>query len=400
MKDFKAEKMLSGNKPDDVLVVSVLLLTVLGLVTLYSASWGFCTNWYKGDGYYLLRKQLIFAGIGLVLFFLCMKLPIEKFRATASLFVLAAIALCLLVFLPVVGYGRNGADRWIKVAGITYQPSEFVKLALPLYLAHIFSKKADKLDTLRGIAPQMGIVMLFFILIYRQNNFSTAIFIVCVSLVIFFLAGVKLSYFASAVILMLPISAFMVFTKEHRLRRVMSFFWPDWEPMGASFQVNAARDTIAAGGLWGKGLGQGTRKIASVPEISNDFVFSAFAEEGGFIAVALFVLLWGVFLWRAYKAAFKQEDNFRRLLIIGLATTLGAQALVNVAVVAGCLPATGVPLPFFSSGGSSLATTLAMCGLLVNAARPQTLDIANEENDAATFCTTPVFLNNWRESRV
>jgi cell division protein FtsW len=252
----------------------------------------------------------------------------------------------------------------------TFQPSELVKLTLPFYLAHIFSKKQDRLNSLvSGILPPAMVTFAFFVLIYLQNNFSTAVFIALNALFVFFLAGVRYRYFICGAIVLVPSSLFLVLTKEHRLRRVISFFMPEWEPQGAGFQVHSSLRSIGSGGLLGKGFGQGTRKIASVPEIHSDFIFSSFSEETGLVGVFFFYVLFAAFTIHGYRAAMKCSDMFRRLLGCGLVTMVSSQALLNIAVVSGAVPATGLPLPFFSSGGSSLAITLTIAGLIVNISR-------------------------------
>jgi cell division protein FtsW len=241
---------------------------------------------------------------------------------------------------------------------------------LPFYLAHIFGKKGEKLDTFSsGVLPPAVITVIFFILIYFQNNFSTACFVLFNALFIFYLAGFKLRYFFGSAMIFLPLSLFFILTKEHRLRRFVSFLYPEWDPLGSGYQVRLSLLTVSSGGFWGKGIGQGTRKIASVPEIHSDFIFAAFAEETGLIGVLLIFVLFGIFAYASYRTAMRMKDPFRRLLCFGLATTILSQIVLNVAVVIGALPATGIPLPFFSAGGSSLATTLVMCALMVNASR-------------------------------
>jgi cell division protein FtsW len=284
--------------------------------------------------------------------------------------VIITAVLCLLPFVPGVGVTKNGASRWIKLGPVTFQPSEMVKLTLPFYLAHIFSKKQDHINALAsGILPPTLITLLFFFLIYLQNNFSTALFIAANAVFMFFLAGVWYRYFISGAVILIPLSAFLVLTKEHRLRRVISFFIPDWEPLGAGYQVHSSLLSIGSGGILGKGFGQGTRKIASVPEIHSDFIFSSFTEEAGLAGVLLFYALFAVFTVQGYRAAMKSNDLFKRLLGCGLTTIISSQALLNIAVVSGAVPATGVPLPFFSAGGSSLAATLLTAGLIVNISR-------------------------------
>jgi cell division protein FtsW len=278
--------------------------------------------------------------------------------------------LCVLTFVPGIGVNRNGAARWIGFGSYTYQPSELVKLTLPLYLAHYFEKKRDGInDLFRGIAPPALITGVFFVLIFLQNNFSTAVFLAFNALFIFFLAGVRFRYFFSALFMFLPTATILVLKKEHRIRRFLSYIQPDFEPQGAGYQVNSSIFSIGSGGFWGKGIGHGTRKIASVPEIHSDFIFSSFAEEMGFLGVMFFFVLFAVFAVRGYIASMGNGKPFNRLLGCGLVTMIISQVLMNVAVTAGALPATGIPLPFFSAGGSSLATTLVMTGFVVNVSR-------------------------------
>jgi cell division protein FtsW len=295
---------------------------------------------------------------------------LEVLRKLVKPLVVFAVIICVLTFVPGIGDTRNGASRWIKLPkGITFQPSELVKFILPLYLAHIFDKKQERLDEFStAVLPPVLVTALFFVIIYLQNNFSTAVFIAVNALFIFFLAGVKLRYFFSAIVMLLPLSSLLILTKEHRLRRLISFVKPEWEPQGAGYQVASSIRTIAMGGFWGKGLGQGTRKIASIPEVHSDFIFSSFSEESGFLGVVLIFFLFGIFAFLGFRGA-AQTGTYRKLLAYGLLTMILSQAMLNIAVVSGSLPTTGLPLPFFSAGGSSFAVTLLMAGLIVNICR-------------------------------
>jgi len=368
MYQFDAERT-AIRKQAHLLSACVLLLTGIGLITLFSSSYTFADRFF-GDSYHFIKRQILFGGAGIVLFFICSRINLEKTRKLILPLVALAAILCALTLIPGIGVERQGASRWIRIGTYTYQPSEMVKLALPLYLAHIFDKKQDNIgNSSSGILPSVLITMIFFGLIYAQNNFSTAVFIVVNALAIFFLAGVRYRYFIAAFVIFTPLSVLLVFTREHRVRRLLSFLKPEWDPLGAGYQVRSSLLTIISGGLWGKGIGQGTRKIASVPEIHSDFIFSAFAEEGGFLGVLFFFVLFAVFAFMGYRAALHSGSVFRRLLAAGLVTMIVSQAMLNIAVVSGALPATGIPLPFFSAGGSSLATTLICAGLIVNVAR-------------------------------
>jgi len=347
----------------------IILLLGLGLVTLYSSSYAFALRFFR-DGNYFIFRQAVFGAIGLFLFVIFSRINLGSLRKYVMLLVCTAAFLCALTMIPGIGVERYGASRWIEIGSLSYQPSEMVKFVLPLYLAHILDKKTDSLGSFQsGVLPPVIVTGVFFGLIYAQNNFSTAVFIVFNAMIIFYLAGMRYRYFIAAVSMILPISALLVFTKEHRVRRLISFIKPEWDPLGAGFQVNASRDAIISGGFWGKGVGEGTRKIASIPEIHSDFIFSAYAEETGIIGILLFFILFTLFAVLGYRAAWRSETVFGRLLAAGLTTMITSQALLNIAVVSGALPATGIPLPFFSAGGSSLATTLVCAGLVANVAR-------------------------------
>jgi len=366
---FDIERPAKSGDIDHILVASILLLTGFGLVTLYSASYAFSQRFF-GSGFYLISRQLLLGIVGIALFFFASIVNLQTIRKLIFPLVVASIIICILTFVPGIGVMKNGAARWIGIGSWTYQPSELVKIVLPFYLAHLFSKKKDNLDVLScSLIPPACVVGIFSVLIFLQNNFSTAVFIAANALFVFYLAGIKFRYFFSALFVILPTAAILVLRKEHRIRRLLSYIQPDLEPLGSNYQVIASKLTISSGGFWGKGIGQGVRKISSVPEVHSDFIFSAFSEEAGFLGVILFCILLGAFAFRGYLASMRNENSFNRLLGCGLVTMIISQALLNIAVTAGALPATGVPLPFFSAGGSSLATTLIMTGLIVNISR-------------------------------
>ena len=354
---------------DHILAASIFLLLGLGLVTLYSSSYAFAQRKYE-DGLFFVSKQAGLGLIGIVFFLLASIVNLELLRKFIKPLVFLAFILCVLTFIPGIGVTKNGSARWIGFRGNTFQPSELVKLVLPLYLAHLFDKKKENIDSLhRGIIPPVIISGSFFVLILGQNDFSTAAFLAFNALFIFYLAGIKLRYLLSAFFMFVPIVIFLIFKEEHRLMRFIGFLNPGFDPQGATYQVDQSVRAISSGGFWGKGLGQGTDKIASIPEIQSDFVFSAYAEEAGFLGVMLFCLLFGVFAVRGYMTSMRNEKAFNRLFGAGLVTMITSQALMNIAVVAGALPATGIPLPFFSAGGSSLVVTMAMAGFIVNVSR-------------------------------
>jgi len=381
MYQFDAQRAHNRNQVH-LMYFCIILLLGLGLVTLYSASYSFAARFFH-DGTYFIIRQTIFAGAGVAAFFIFARINLEVLRKFILPLVCIAAFLCVLTLVPGIGVERYGASRWIEAGSFSYQPSEMVKFVLPLYLAHLLDKKANNLDNFySGVLPPVIVTGLFFGLIYMQNNFSTAVFIVFNAMIIFYLAGMKYRYFFAAIAMIVPVSALLIFTKEHRVRRLVSFLKPEWDPMGASFQVNASREAIVSSGFFGKGIGEGTRKISSIPEIHSDFIFSAYVEETGFLGIILFFALLSVFAVLGFKAAINSKTVFGRLLAAALTCMIISQSLLNIAVVSGALPATGIPLPFFSAGGSSLVTTLICAGLIVNIARKEGLNTGGVSENA------------------
>jgi cell division protein FtsW len=369
MYQFDIERAQNNQTAVHLLCACIILLTGIGLVVLYSSSYAYSQRFMKSSNE-LIIKQAIIAGIGLILFFLLSRINLEKTRKFIFPLLMISALLCVMAILPGIGVEKKGASRWIQIGTFSYQPSEMVKLLLPVYLAHILDKKEDHIDSFNmGLFGPVIITGIFVGLIYAQNNFSTAVLIMVNTVIIFLFAGIRYRYLASLILVAIPITALLVFTREYRVLRILNFIRPELDPMDSGFQIRASRLTIISGGFWGKGIGQGTRKIASVPEVHSDFVFSAFVEEMGYFGIILFFLVFTFFAVLGYQTALKCTSTYKRLLAGGLTTMIITQTLLNIATVSGALPATGVPLPFFSAGGSSLLTTLACTGFIVNAAR-------------------------------
>jgi len=368
--DFKIEGQDAEPRYDHIFIATCILLAGVGLATLYSASYAYADRWFNGDKLHFVKRQFFLAVSGFLMFFVISRINTETIRRMIMPLVVIAIVLCIMPFIPGIGGEINGATRWIKIGSFSLQPSEFVKLILPMYLAHIFDKKQDLLDDFkRGVLPEVIITLIFFILIFLQNNFSTALFVAVNALAIFFLAGVRFRYFISAAIMLIPISALLIMTKEHRLLRIKSFINPELDPLGANYQVLKSIESIESGNFWGMGLGQGVHKISDILYVYSDLIFASLAEESGFIGVMLFALCFGVFAVRAYRIACRADSLFNKLLVCGLTTSIISQTLLNIAVTAGIMPVTGVPLPFFSAGGTSLVSTLTASGIIANVSR-------------------------------
>ena len=364
---FSAERIDKQN--GDLLFFGLLLLLLgFGLAVMFSASHYYGTRKF-GDPYYFLKRQVLLIALGAGISFLLARVPLSAVRKGIPALLIISLTLTALTFVPGVGRTTLGAKRWIYVFGYSFQPSELVKLTVILYLAHIFCKKEDRMDEfLRSILPPLLVCSLFVLLVYLQNDFSTAFFIFFLILVMFFIAKVRLIYFISIATIGLPLAAILLFTKEHRVQRIIAFLNPQQDP-DASYQVSAARSALLNGGLWGKGLGEGSKKLGGLPEAHSDFVFAVLGEEMGFLGVIFVLAVFAAFAFRGYSIALKSRNRFGYYLAFGCTTSIFYQALANIGVASGLMPATGIPLPFFSSGGSSIVVTLIMCGLIMNVAR-------------------------------
>ena len=353
---------------DPIMVALLFVLVVVGLGMLWSASW-FRAQQLYGEPLRFVLRQGLWVVVGAVAMAVAAVFPLRWLRRALPLLVLASLVVSLLTFVPGISARYMGARRWIILFNVSFQPSELVKMTMIIYLAHIFSRReGDFSDPLHSLVPPVLIVSLFSGIVLLQNDFSTAVFLVTVAMVMFFIAGVPIGYFVKMFVLVVPIGAITLFTREHRVRRIISFLNPEYDPIGSGFQVLAARRALEAGGFWGVGIGRSERKFGGLPEAQSDFLFAVLGEELGFFGVTLITGLFLLFAARGLYLARRQEDWFRSLLIFGLTASIAFQALLNIAVVAGAVPATGIPLPFFSAGGSSLLVTFAMCGLILNAA--------------------------------
>ncbi len=367
---FAVEPMSQDSPRDSLLLASLFLLAGTGLAALWSASSGYALSLGKAPSWFFMRQLRYFLP-ALVLFGACALVPLETLRSRMGLITLAGLGSLLLPFIPGLGENRNGATRWIDLGVTTFQPSELWKPIIVLYLAHILDRKRKEIEEGTGaLIPPFLLVSAGCLIVFLQNDLSTAAIAALAATVIFWVSGAPLTFFAGIIAVAAPLGVLSILTSDFRLRRILAFLYPAYEPHGQSYQILGSLRAVASGGLAGKGLGLGTHKLGSIPEVQSDFIFAAWAEEMGFLGVLAFAALWAFFAWRCYRRALAEEDGFRSWLGFGLITLLLLEVLVNVAMVAGAIPATGIALPFFSAGGTSLLGTAAVAGLLVNLSRP------------------------------
>ena len=378
---------------DFILLAVIVLLTLLGLVTLFSASYLFAVNqpgrfsniWNIPIGWTPMLMNFAVCIFMLILFPLIARKDLSFLKSGRFIFflLLLTIGLNVLPFFHVF-MANPRAMRWIRIGPFSFQPSEMIKVVLPLYLAYILEKNNTKITTFtRGPLPPALVTMLFCTLVLFQNNFSDAAIIAVSSLIICFISGIRLGWFLVAILVSCITAIILIFgDREGRwYTRIANFGRQHHDPLDTGYQITLSLDAIRSGGFWGKGIGQGTLKTR-MPEVHGDFVFASFTEESGFLGVLLYFILIGIFAFICYFVVWKNKNLHSQILIFGLVTPIVVQTMLNIAVVASMIPTTGVALPFVSSGGSSLLMTLISAALLFNLTRRHVLHDELENNYA------------------
>ena len=323
-----------------------------------------------GESYYYFRHQLIFGfGAGLVLFFITRKIPLVVWRKLALPLFLFSILLLVLVFVPSLGFGAGGAKRWLSLGSFSFQPAEFAKLALIIYLAAWFDKHREKLGQTSSFVSWLVIVGGVAALMAFEPDIGTTALIAGVGFIMYFAAGAKLK--SLALIILLAVFGFgaLVAISPERIGRVTSFLNPASDTQGESYQLNQALIAIGSGGFLGKGLGRSIQKYQYLPESISDSVFAIIGEQFGFVFSSVFILLFVLLLLSGFSLARSTHSRFGTLVIVGVVSWFGLQTIINVAGITGLIPFTGIPLPFISYGGTALALELAAVGIVSSASR-------------------------------
>ena len=367
-KIFAERTLIKGRYIDVSLVVSIILLWGLGLLLLYVCSAEYGKKQFS-DAHYFINRQLIVSGVGVLVIIITTFLPQKFIRKWLPVIVFGTLLMCLLPFVSIFSDPRNGANRWISLpfGGETFQPSELAKIAVLLFIANWFDKFVKKPeDRYRSLFPPLIVLSVFSGIVLKQNDFSTALLIFFIGLLVIYVAGGRLLPLIPFFLLMIGYALLFVFTSEFRVNRIIAFINPNYDTHGGNYQVLRARTAISDGGFLGNGFGVGLDKFNLIPENHTDYIFSGWAEAMGFLGVLGYFLVLAFFAWRGYTLMMESKNKFSSLLAFGLTTSILIQSLMNSGVVCGALPVTGITLPFISYGGSSLLVTCCMCGLLLN----------------------------------
>lgn len=350
---------------DRVLFITTVLLLFLGVLMVYSASEVLARMRY-GDSYLFLRKQVLWAALGLSSVALVMRVDYRTYRQ--PLFVWSSLTIVSIALMAVLFSAPiNNARRWFSIGGLGIQPSELAKLSVVFFAAWLLERRMHRVnDVHHAILPIVVVVLPIVGLVLLEPDFGTSLTIALIAAVMLFAAGLDYAYFVGTLMLALPAVAFLVVSTPYRFRRLMSFWDPWADPRGDGFQIIQSLVAVGTGGWFGKGLTHGVQKLFYLPEPHTDFIYAVIGEELGLIGTVLTLVCFCVIAWRGFTIAAKAPDAFGSLVAIGLTTMIALQALVNISVVLSMMPTKGIPLPLVSSGGSSLLINLVAIGVLLN----------------------------------
>lgn len=351
-------------KIDKHLLIAVIILSLFGLLMIYSSS-SIWAEYKFNNPYKYLKSQAIFLIIGYIIIYIISKVNYQIYYKYSNHILFICITLLILVLIPGIGSVRNGSRSWFGIGSFGIQPSEFAKLGIIIFTSKYLNNNKIK-DIKHSVLPILLIVILFFGLIMLQPDFGTGVILVITIIALLFVSGVNMSFFIKLGIVGLLGIVVLVIIAPYRLERITSFLNPWKDPLGSGFQIIQSLYAIGPGGLLGMGLGNSIQKHFYLPEPQTDFIFSIISEELGFAGIVITATLFITIIKRGLTISIKQEDNFAKYLSFGISFSFAFQTILNLMVVVGLIPVTGVTLPFLSYGGSSLLVSMFSIGILLN----------------------------------
>jgi cell division protein FtsW len=351
---------------DFMILIPTLILMGLGLVMVYSASSHIAAH-QMGNSHYFFRRQVVFCLLGLALLVFTKNLPSSLYRRLAYPLLGISASFLAMLFVPGLGVKVGGATRWLRIVGISFQPSELAKFSLALYMAYSMARKGPSMGSFsKGLVPHLMVAGAFMLLILLQPDLGTAVILGSWILILLFVGGVNLLHLFGVLLVFAPAVLWLIWRSDYRLKRWWAFLNPWEDPTGVGFQIVHSFLAFGSGGIFGLGLGNSKQKLFYLPEPHTDFVFSVVAEELGFLGVTLIVVLFGFLIVRGIRVSLLANDLYSSYLAFAISSLLGLQVLVNMGVVMGLLPTKGLTLPLMSYGGSSLVINLLGIGILLN----------------------------------
>lgn len=356
---------------DFYLFTAIIILILFGAIMIYSAS-SIWANYKFEDSFYYVKRQMIFIVLGIFLMITTSKIDYNIYYDKSNKILGICIILLILVLIPGIGSVRNGSRSWFGIGSLGIQPSEAAKLGMIIFTSKYLTNSSKFLKSYKyGVFPILGVLFLLFGLIMLQPDLGTGMILVVSIISLLFIAGVNMKFFIGGGILGLIGVIILIVIAPYRMDRITSFINPWNDPLGTGFQIIQSLYAIGPGGLLGRGYLNSIQKQFYLPEPQTDFIFSIIAEEFGIVGTIFVVFMFSFIIYRGIRIALKTKDSFAKYLAFGMSFQLAFQALMNLMVVIGMIPVTGVTLPFLSYGGSSLLITLASMGIILNISRYQ-----------------------------
>ena len=346
--------------------MGIILISLFGVLMIYSASYVWAE--YKFDvPYKFVKTQGLFLIVSYILMYIVLKIPYTKYLSKSNVIFLICIILLILVLIPGIGTVRNGSRSWFGIGGFGIQPSEFTKLGMIIFTSKYlaYNEKVLK-DVKKGLLPILGVLILVFGLIMLQPDFGTGIIIVISIIGLLFISGVPMGFFVKLGLIGLLGVIGLIIMAPYRMKRIISFINPWSDPLGSGFQIIQSLYAIGPGGLLGLGFGNSIQKHFYLPEPQTDFIFAIISEEFGFMGILIVASIFILIIYRGFRISINCENKFGKYLSFGITFQLAFQCLLNLMVVVGLIPVTGVTLPFLSYGGSSLLITMFSMSILLN----------------------------------
>jgi len=354
-----------------IFVGIVAILIIIGLIFIYSASSVYASE-QLGSAHYFVKKQSIGLVLGLIGFFCALIIPFNAIKKLSPYIFLATLSLTMLTWLPYFSRTIHGSSRWLRIAGFSFQPSEFLKLSLILYLAYFLNKKRISINSItKTFIPFLIIIGLPAIILLKQPDFGLTVTLILTSLMMLFVARFNINRLLIIGVSLIPLIGLLIYWQPYRLKRIAVFLNPWADPQGAGFQIIQSLIAIGSGNVWGVGISNSKQKFFYLPMQHTDFIFSIIAEETGFIGTFLLITLYIFFLYFGLRLAWQLTDNVAALSVAGFVLLISLQALLNIAVATALAPTKGMGLPFISYGNSALIANLSMIGLIINMVREQ-----------------------------
>ena len=354
---------------DYLLFISVVIISIFGIIMIYSASSIWAEFKYQ-DAFKYVKQQALFFMFGIFIMLFASKLNLQFLKKKANLILGICFLLLVLVLIPGIGTIRNGSRSWFGIGGLGIQPSEFAKLGLIIFVSKYLAHNQKNMNNVKkGALPIFFVIGVFFFLIMLEPDFGTSMVMALTLIALIFISGLPFSFFIKLGILGLGGIVALIIAAPYRMARIVSFLNPWSDPLGSGYQIIQSLYAIGPGGLLGQGFLNSRQKHFYLPEPQTDFIFSIISEEFGFLGVLIVCSFFLFIFYRMLKIALRSNDLFKKYLVFGLAFGILIQASLNLAVVVGLIPVTGVTLPFFSYGGSSLLISMISVGLVLNISR-------------------------------